>query len=484
MSEAHSVDRIGRILTTMRINGEAVEGMGVSPNKKALSDNHCAAPSEEVVPPTETHDNDCCRDENDEQSVLCHDLWRIALYYIYTELTPSQVEKHVDVQSRVCEELGLKGRIRISHEGVNGVLSGEYETLRVYEKRISRALQEAKRDREIEKGPVQELSTITDVADANDDEQEDGDETINLDVKYCELRAELPIQRQLFDRLMVKETKNVIGLFDQSFGQRRQKQQQEKLSKSEKYRRRRERKRQEQEEKRRIKIEESQQSESPRKQYILPAEPINPTDNEKPVENDGEEAETKKNAQSPSQPPNMSSLYQSVMEKPLKPAKHLSATEWNNELDAVASSGKSALLLDVRNVYEMKVGHFAHPSAPTLLPNTRKYSDLPPMLASSKAMQDRDQIFMYCTGGVRCERVSMLVRELYPKKEIFQLQGGIQRYIETCSEQKQQREEDGGGKDDGNSYFVGKNFVSFILLAPNSILKESPKLLLRRSMTI
>jgi len=134
-------------------------------------------------------------------------------------------------------------------------------------------------------------------------------------------------------------------------------------------------------------------------------------------------------------------------------------------LDAVASSDKSALLLDVRNVYEMKVGHFAHPSTPTLLTNTRKYSDLPQMLASNQEMQERDQIFMYCTGGVRCERVSMLVHELYPEKEIYQLQGGIQRYLETCSEQQNQqlKEEVGTSNIDSTeknpSYFVGKNFV-------------------------
>jgi len=159
----------------------------------------------------------------------------------------------------------------------------------------------------------------------------------------------------------------------------------------------------------------------------------------------------------------MTSLYQSVMEEPLKPARHLSAMEWNEKLDEVASSDKSALLLDVRNVYEMKVGHFVHPSTPTLLTNTRKYSDLPQILASNEEMKKRDQIFMYCTGGVRCERVSMLVHELYPEKEIFQLQGGIQRYLESCSEQNKQQERQGSSLDStgGNiNYFDGKNFVS------------------------
>ena len=113
------------------------------------------------------------------------------------------------------------------------------------------------------------------------------------------------------------------------------------------------------------------------------------------------------------------------------------------------------------------MGHFAHPTTPTLLTNTRKYSDLPRLLASNQDMQQRDQIFMYCTGGVRCERVSMLVHELYPDKEIYQLQGGIQRYLETCSKQQQQQKQEdrnSNAKTETNpSYFVGKNFVSLIL---------------------
>jgi rhodanese-related sulfurtransferase len=158
------------------------------------------------------------------------------------------------------------------------------------------------------------------------------------------------------------------------------------------------------------------------------------------------------------------------MENPLQPAMHLSATEWNQKLDEV-DSPDSALLLDVRNVYESRVGFFQHPTTPTLLTNTRKYSDLPQLLASNPHLQHRQKIFMYCTGGVRCERVSMLVRELYPDKEVYQLQGGIQTYLHQFSDKVKQ---DGVVNNDGEGlqtqrYFVGKNFVS----AELSYLKQS-----------
>jgi len=399
-------------------------------------------------------------DNGADQLILRHDLWRISLYYIYIELTPPQVEMHVDVQRQTCKELGLKGRIRVSQEGVNGVLSGKYEALQIYEKAITRALQKVVKD---EASKSQGAVMVTD-NNTDSNSNEDHAKIIDLDVKYCELRAELPIQKQLFDRLIVQKTKHVIGLFDQSYGQELRRQQQKSL-KSERYRRKRERKRKEQEANRKINIDNLQQSPSgpQAQQSDSSTSSIIPTNDKILTDKDGKEAMNKQDIPLASRALDMSSLYRSVMENPLKSSEHLSATEWNDKLDAVESSGKSALLLDVRNVYEMKVGHFVHPSTPTLLPNTRKYSDLPQILASNKEMQERDQVFMYCTGGVRCERVSMLVRELYPEKEIFQLQGGIQRYLETCSEQNQRPKPQTGS--DNNStknnpgYFVGKNFV-------------------------
>lgn len=391
-----------------------------------------------------------------------HSLWRIALYYIYIEMTPTQVESHINLQRHICEELGLKGRIRVSQEGINGVLSGKYEVLQIYEKIISCGLQKV-----LKGGEGDLVCSSNKTASDKKEEEGNGDTIVDLDVKYCELRADLSVQKQLFDRLIVKSTKNVIGLFNQSIGHEQQ-QKQKKLLQSEKLRRRRERKRQEQEAKRQTKFDDQHQpqAQAHAQQSNSATTSIGSPHDKILTEKDGGEIVNKENAQSASESLDMSSLYRSVMEVPLKPAKHLSGTEWNEKLDAVASSNKSALLLDARNVYEMKVGHFVHSSTPTLLTNTRKYSDLPQMLASNKEMQERDQIFMYCTGGVRCERVSMLVRELYPNKEIFQLHGGIQRYLETSSKQKkeQQKHQKDSNVDSTNNknpgYFVGKNFVS------------------------
>ena len=77
---------------------------------------------------------------------------------------------------------------------------------------------------------------------------------------------------------------------------------------------------------------------------------------------------------------------------------HLSPQDWNQKL----REAEDAVLLDCRNVYESNVGYFESPcpkKAPTLLTNTRKYSDLPKVLAQSKDQwAHKKQIFMYCTG--------------------------------------------------------------------------------------
>ena len=51
---------------------------------------------------------------------------------------------------------------------------------------------------------------------------------------------------------------------------------------------------------------------------------------------------------------------------------------------------------------------------------------------------------MYCTAGVRCERASAFIRKK-GLADVYQLEGGIHRYLETYAE-------DGG-------HWVGKNYV-------------------------
>jgi predicted sulfurtransferase len=111
-----------------------------------------------------------------------------------------------------------------------------------------------------------------------------------------------------------------------------------------------------------------------------------------------------------------------------------------NLLSDTESPNDDAILIDVRNVYESRIGHFSVKGVPTLLTNTRKYASLPAVLDASIEHLAGKNIFMYCTGGVRCERASVYLQamaesSLWPKdlekpKGIYQLEGGIQKYLE------------------------------------------------------
>lgn len=132
---------------------------------------------------------------------------------------------------------------------------------------------------------------------------------------------------------------------------------------------------------------------------------------------------------------------------------HLSAVEFNTVLQSAGASVENVsltwcnklLLLDARNVYETRIGRFQTPKVETLDPKIRQYSDLCTWIDNHSEQLRGANVLMYCTGGIRCEMASAYIRSKGAGFEnIFQLYGGIQRYLEQYP--------DGG-------YFKGKNFV-------------------------
>lgn len=61
--------------------------------------------------------------------------YQVLLYYKYTEV--DNPVKLRDSQRRVCEELGLKGRIIVAREGINGTLEGTFENTEKYIKQLT-----------------------------------------------------------------------------------------------------------------------------------------------------------------------------------------------------------------------------------------------------------------------------------------------------------------------------------------------------------
>jgi len=102
---------------------------------------------------------------------------------------------------------------------------------------------------------------------------------------------------------------------------------------------------------------------------------------------------------------------------------HVGPKAWNEII-----SDPSVVVLDARNDYEFKNGTFKR----ALNPGTEKFSDLPAFVAENLDPNIHQRVAMFCTGGIRCEKFAPYMKEL-GFKEVFQLDGGILRYLEEIA---------------------------------------------------
>ncbi|XP_062937628.1 thiosulfate sulfurtransferase/rhodanese-like domain-containing protein 2 isoform X2 [Cynocephalus volans] len=113
-----------------------------------------------------------------------------------------------------------------------------------------------------------------------------------------------------------------------------------------------------------------------------------------------------------------------------KPGVHLSPGEFHKEVEKFLSQANQeqsdTILLDCRNFYESKIGRFQS----CLAPDIRKFSYFPSYVDKNLELFRGKRVLMYCTGGIRCERGSAYLRAKGVCKEVFQLKGGIHKYLE------------------------------------------------------
>ncbi|XP_055488722.1 thiosulfate sulfurtransferase/rhodanese-like domain-containing protein 2 isoform X1 [Leucoraja erinacea] len=108
---------------------------------------------------------------------------------------------------------------------------------------------------------------------------------------------------------------------------------------------------------------------------------------------------------------------------------HLTPEEFHKKVEALSNSAQvqqDTILLDCRNFYESKIGNFQN----CLAPNIRKFSYFPDYIDTNLECFKGKQVLMYCTGGIRCERGSAYLRSKDVCKEVYQLKGGIHKYLE------------------------------------------------------
>ncbi|HPD98912.1 rhodanese-related sulfurtransferase [Candidatus Saccharibacteria bacterium] len=104
--------------------------------------------------------------------------------------------------------------------------------------------------------------------------------------------------------------------------------------------------------------------------------------------------------------------------------KHLKPEEVNA---LVAERGDDVIFFDGRNAYEAQIGKFKN----TVVPNVRYTRDFLKELDDPKYNDIKDKpIVSYCTGGIRCELLSVHMKNK-GFKEVYQIDGGIVKYGET-----------------------------------------------------
>lgn len=92
----------------------------------------------------------------------------------------------------------------------------------------------------------------------------------------------------------------------------------------------------------------------------------------------------------------------------------------------VEERGEDVIFFDGRNAYEAEVGRFKN----AVVPDTKTTRDFIVELESDKYADIKDKpIVTYCTGGVRCEVLSVLMKNR-GFKEVYQIDGGIVKYGE------------------------------------------------------
>ncbi len=97
------------------------------------------------------------------------------------------------------------------------------------------------------------------------------------------------------------------------------------------------------------------------------------------------------------------------------------------------------VILDGRNYYEARVGTFKD----AITPPVNHFRDFPEYIDNNIEQFKDKEVLMFCTGGIRCERASAYLSAKGVAKKVYQIEGGIHRYVEQFPD----------------GFFRGKNYV-------------------------
>jgi len=92
-------------------------------------------------------------------------------------------------------------------------------------------------------------------------------------------------------------------------------------------------------------------------------------------------------------------------------------------------SDPDVVLIDTRNDYEVDIGTFKG----AIDPKTTTFREFPEYVAQHFDKTKHKKVAMFCTGGIRCEKASSYMLD-QGFDEVYHLQGGILKYLETIPE--------------------------------------------------
>ena len=139
----------------------------------------------------------------------------------------------------------------------------------------------------------------------------------------------------------------------------------------------------------------------------------------------------------------------------IKPAERKGQYIQPKEFKKWLDEGKEVMILDTRNDYELRVGTFEN----AIDLDIKSFREFPQ--ATKKLEQDKTTpVVMFCTGGIRCEKASV-VMENQGWENVYQIKGGILGYFKEC----------------GGAHWNGDCFVFDKRVSVNTELEESDHVL-------
>jgi UPF0176 protein len=106
---------------------------------------------------------------------------------------------------------------------------------------------------------------------------------------------------------------------------------------------------------------------------------------------------------------------------------YVAPRDWNALIEQPGT-----ILIDTRNDYEVAIGSFAG----AIDPKTRSFSEFPEWVRAHRheweAGAEKPRIAMFCTGGIRCEKSTALLKA-EGFDAVYHLKGGILAYLEQVA---------------------------------------------------